>query len=196
VKRKLTRALAVLCLLPGACRPQVQPKGTVRSESSDYARLQQRLRRGWNTWDVQSVTTQVLLPQGLAVRVGFLDKHRLTGEGFLPTAFIGKLDPKSEHVFPGPHRFNGSYTELKLTWKGQSFRVQSATESDDLGSGRPSPACWRGTAGGLSIATCRAILCGVVIRTGSRKTWTTIHAVLCRARDMNRGWITLQCMTM
>ena len=30
----------------------------------------QRLARGWNTWDVHSVTTQVLLPEGLAIHVG------------------------------------------------------------------------------------------------------------------------------
>ena len=74
----------------------------------------------------------MLLPEGLAVRVGFLDKTRETGEGFLPTAFVGQLDPKAEHIFPGPHAFDGSYTELTLTWKGRSFRVQSATECGDL----------------------------------------------------------------
>jgi putative isomerase len=128
----ISLALAVVTFLPAICRPQTPPAKTRRHESSEYAELQRRLARGWNTWDVQSVTTQVLLPQGLAVQVGFLDKRRLTGEGFLSTALIGKLDPKAERVFPGPHAFNGSYTELKLTWKGQSFRLQSATESGDL----------------------------------------------------------------
>lgn len=129
---RISFSLAVLYLLPVVCWPQHQPEESLRIESPEYARLQQRLRRGWNTWDVQSVTTQVLLPQGLAVRVGFLDKRRLTGASFLPSAFIGKLDSRSEQVFPGPHAFDGSYTELKLTWKGQSFRVQSATELGDL----------------------------------------------------------------
>jgi putative isomerase len=131
-RSRINFCLAVLHLLPVAAKPQRPPETTQRIESSDYARLQQRLSRGWNTWDVQSVTTQVLLPQGLAVRIGFLDKHRLTGESFLSTALIGKLDPKAEQVFPGPHAFDGSYTELKLTWKGRSFRVQSATDLDDL----------------------------------------------------------------
>lgn len=125
-------SFAGLYLLPIVCKPQIQPLRPPRIESVDYARLQHRLSRGWNTWDVQSVTTQVLLPQGLAVRLGFLDKERLTGEEFLSTALIGKLGAKAEHVFPGPHSFNGSYTELTLSWKGRSFRVQSATESEDL----------------------------------------------------------------
>jgi hypothetical protein len=124
--------LAFLYFLPVVCKPQIQPVKTPRLESNDYARLQRRLGRGWNTWDVQSVTTQVLLPEGLAVRVGFLDRQREVGEVFLSTALIGKLDPNAEHIFPGPHAFDGSYTDLTLTWKGQSFRVQSATDLGNL----------------------------------------------------------------
>ncbi len=73
-----------------------------------------------------------MLPEGLAVRVGFLDKKRLYGESFLSTALIGQQDPNAEKVFPGPHTFDGSYTDLKLTWRGRSFRVQSGTEANDL----------------------------------------------------------------
>jgi hypothetical protein len=42
-------------------------------EHREYNAVQMRLARGWNTWDVHSVTTQVLLPDGLAIRIGF--KH-------------------------------------------------------------------------------------------------------------------------
>lgn len=119
--------LASFLFLPGLCSPQ-----SPRLRSPDYAQLQQRLGRGWNTWDVQSVTTQVLLPEGLVVRLGFLNNSRLTGDSFLATALIGKLDKNAERVFPGPHAFDGSYTDLTLTWKGRSFRVRSATEAGDL----------------------------------------------------------------
>jgi hypothetical protein len=111
---------------------QTQPVKSPRIDSAEYAQVQQRLSRGWNTWDTQSVTTHVLLPEGLAVRVGFLDKSRESDEAFLPTAFIGRLDPNAEMVFPGPHAFDGSYTGLKLSWRGRSFRVQSGHDGEDL----------------------------------------------------------------
>ena len=132
----MSRALIYLSLvafcLPSAVRPQLQPVKTPRLRSPEYSEIQKRLGRGWNTWDVQSVTTHVLLPDGLAVRVGFLDKTRENGEDFLATALIGRLNKNAEQIFPGPHTYDGSYTDLTLTWKGRSFRVQSATDSGDL----------------------------------------------------------------
>lgn len=115
-----------LLVVPAVCKPQA------RLQSPEYAQVQLRLGRGWNTWDTHSVTTHVLLPEGLAVRIGFLDKRRLNGEAFLATAFIGQMDPNAEKVFPGPHAFDGSYTDLTLTWKGRTFRVQSATKAGEL----------------------------------------------------------------
>jgi hypothetical protein len=124
--------LAGLCFIAASGTSRAQATQPARIESPEYARLQQRLGRGWNTWDVQSVTTHVLLPEGLAVRVGFLDKHRLTGDGFLSSALIGRLDSKAEKIMPGPHAFDGSYSDLTLSWKGRSFRLQSATQAGRL----------------------------------------------------------------
>ncbi len=124
----MTRSLLGV-LLVGLCSLSAAPP---RIASLDYSRVQQRLSRGWNTWDVQSVTTHVLLPEGLGVRIGFLDRNRLAGESFLATAFIGQLNPKAEKIFPGAHAFDGSYTDLTLNWKGRSTRVQSATQAGDL----------------------------------------------------------------
>ncbi len=124
--------IAILSFAPIVCRSQLVPPNPPRISSPEYVQLQHRLGRGWNTWDVRSVTTHVLLPEGLAVQVGFLNRTRLTGESFLPTAFIGQLDTRAEQVFPGAHAFDGSYTDLTLTWKGESFRVQSGTDAQDL----------------------------------------------------------------
>jgi hypothetical protein len=66
------------------------------------------------------------------VRLGFIEKTGLNGETFLSGALIGRLDKNAEQVFPGPHTFDGSYTDLTLTWKGRSFRLQSASDGDDL----------------------------------------------------------------
>ena len=89
--------------------------------SAQYQAVQRRLARGWNTWDTNSMTTHVLLPEGLAVHVGF--KHNSTefADGFLEKTSVG-----AGTVFPGAHAWDGSYTDLKVTWKKHAWRVQSA----------------------------------------------------------------------
>ncbi|HEX9201196.1 MAG TPA: trehalase family glycosidase, partial [Acidobacteriaceae bacterium] len=102
------------------------------ARSAEYAKVQERLARGWNTWDVHSVATQVLMPDGLAIHVGL--KHNTTegGDAFLGDALIGRLNKGAEVVTPGPHSWDGSYTELRVEWMGHRWRVQSAHEGDDL----------------------------------------------------------------
>lgn len=92
-----------------------------------YRELQRKLAQGWNTWDVNSMTTYVLLPGGLGVHVGFLNNGNDFGHDFLSATGVGQGT-----VFPGPHSWDGRYTELKVTWKGHEWRVQAAHEDADL----------------------------------------------------------------
>jgi hypothetical protein len=96
-------------------------------ESAEYRQLQQRLAEGWNTWDVNSMTTYVLLPEGLAVHAEFQHNATVFGQELLVRTSVGQGT-----VFPGPHTWDGSYTELKVTWKGHEWRVQSARDGRDL----------------------------------------------------------------
>ena len=100
--------------------------------SSEYRAVQQRLATGWNTWDVNSVTTQVLLPEGLAIHLGLKHNTTESGEAFLGDTLIGRLRPNAERVFPGPHAWNGRYTDLSISWSGHNWRVQSAQDGADL----------------------------------------------------------------
>ena len=100
--------------------------------SARYQQLQQRLSAGWNTWDVHSVTTQVLLPDGLAIHVGVKHNTTLWQDAFLGDALIGRLTPNAEQVFPGPHSWDGSYTDLRLSWKGHDLRLQTAHDGSNL----------------------------------------------------------------
>lgn len=97
------------------------------SSAAAYREVQKRLAQGWNTWDVNSMTTQVLLPEGLAIQIGL--KHNTTegGDAFLRESTVGR-----GQVFPGPHAWDGRYTDLKLLWKGHELRVQSAHDGSDL----------------------------------------------------------------
>lgn len=115
----------LLALGSGVCGQQA-------SRSKEYKALQKRLAAGWNTWDVHSVTTQVLLPAGLAVRLGVQRRSTLNSDGFLGDALIGRQGANDEQVFPGAHAWDGSYTDLQLNWRDVDVRVQSAHIGEDL----------------------------------------------------------------
>lgn len=85
-----------------------------------YEKLQRDLATGWNTWDTRSVLTHVLLPYGAAIDLNLMDKD---GER-INTFRIGG----NPRMFPGPHSYDGYYTETSLEWRGHKLRVQSASE--------------------------------------------------------------------
>jgi putative isomerase len=130
--------IVIACLGSGAAIAspvQSRPVGAneeATPSSKNYRQVQQRLARGWNTWDVNSVATQVLLPDGLAIHIGL--KHNSTefGDQYLEGALIGRQEPGAEQVTPGPHAWDGRYTDLRISWKGHSWRIQSAREGSDL----------------------------------------------------------------
>ena len=100
--------------------------------SPRYAQLQRRLAQGWNTWDVQSVTSHVLLPEGLAIHVGLEHNTTELVDSFLSNPLIGRLARGAEQVTPGPHAWDGSYTDLRITWRHSSLRIQSAHDGEGL----------------------------------------------------------------
>jgi hypothetical protein len=92
--------------------------------------MRTRLAKGWNTWDTRSVLTHVLLPEGFSINLRLVS-HR-SGET-LNEALPGRGDDGAkEHVIPGPHAWDGSYTEVAVEWQGIRIRVQTAAEGDDL----------------------------------------------------------------
>jgi len=100
--------------------------------SPEYEAVQAGLATGWNTWDVHSVAAQVLLPEGFTLRVGLKHNSALNADAFLADALIGRIGKDLETVFPGPHTWNGSYTELRLAWHGHELLLQSAHDGADL----------------------------------------------------------------
>lgn len=105
---------------------------TTEKRSPQYDAVQQRLAKGWNTWDNNSVTTQVLLPDGLAVHVGLEHNTTELVDSYLSDVLIGALAKSAPVVVVGPHTWDGSYTDLTLTWRGDTVRIQSAHTGDDL----------------------------------------------------------------
>jgi putative isomerase len=111
--------------------------GNIRNGScqNDYtgnelAALNTQIAQGWNTWDTRSVLTHVLLPEGFALHLKLKDNQ--SGE-ILEDALIGRgTYGYKEHVTPGPHAYDGSYTELEVEWQDIHIRVQSAAERNEL----------------------------------------------------------------
>ncbi len=96
---------------------------------NSYAELKRRLASGWNTWNTRSVLSHVLLPEGVAINLGF--KHYAGGD-YLKEALIGRRGEHDEKIRPGQRTYDGRYTELRIDWKGTAWTVQSATDGDDL----------------------------------------------------------------
>jgi hypothetical protein len=88
----------------------------------EYDALKQRLASGWNTWNTRSVLSHVLLPQAFALNLAV---KTYSDGNYLHEMLIGR-----EETYPGPHAYDGSYTELRFKWNGVEATVQSAHAGD------------------------------------------------------------------
>jgi len=93
--------------------------------------LRKELATGWNSWNNESVLSQVLLPYGLAINLGF-KQHNWIDEKILMNALIGRKGKEVETVLPGYHAWDGSYSELTIMWQGLEAKVQTAHIKDEL----------------------------------------------------------------
>ena len=94
-----------------------------------YNEMQRKLASGWNTWNTRSVLSHVFLPECFAVNLELNDSR---SNGILKEALIGRRGRDVENVIPGPHSYNGSYTELIVNWKNIEVNVKTAAEGKDL----------------------------------------------------------------
>ena len=82
------------------------------------------------TCDTRSVLSHVLLPECFAINLQLVNHH--SGDT-LKEALIGRSEYGSkEHVIPGPHSYDGSYTELVVEWQDIRVKVQSAAINEEL----------------------------------------------------------------
>lgn len=138
---KPAAACIVLALLLSAAYAQTTPAlvslppdlaGAPAARSTEYSRTQQHLQQGWNTWDTNTIAGEVLLPEGLEIRLGLKHNTTLNADSFLPTMLIGRQGATDEQVKPGPHAYDGSYSSFEVTWAGTKLLVQAAHAGNDL----------------------------------------------------------------
>ena len=93
---------------------------------------------GWNTWNVRSVLSHVLMPDSFAVSLGIKSYH----SGLcLREALIGRDSKKggsgtagpenAERILPGPHAYDGTFTSLELEWDGVEAKIETAVADGD-----------------------------------------------------------------
>lgn len=124
---KLSMLLLSCALLPVYPKAQ-QAKKTAAINS--YAALNTKLARGWNTWDVKSVLSQVNMPDGFGLTLQLI--NRQSGDTLKEAYIASEHFGKKEHVVPVHHAYDGSYTELVLEWKTIRVRVQTASKNNQL----------------------------------------------------------------
>ncbi|HVJ08381.1 MAG TPA: trehalase family glycosidase [Acidisarcina sp.] len=127
----LTKMLGVMLVL--SCMPPVLfgaalPKAYERTE---YLQTKKRLAKGWGTWDSRNILSQVLLPEGISVQIGFKQTTWI-GNEYLDTALIGRTTPNAERIRPGLHALDGSYSEFELHWRDVDARIETAADGGEL----------------------------------------------------------------
>jgi len=91
---------------------------------SEWAAMKARLARGWNTWDTRSVLTHVLLPEGFSISLKLVNGQ--SGDTLDEALPARGDDGAKERVIPGPHAWDGFYTEVTVEWQGLRVAVRSA----------------------------------------------------------------------
>lgn len=97
----------------------------------EYRQLQQRLMKGWHTYNTTSVLSHVLMPQQFELKLG-LKSNAIGSYGYLGDAYISAKVPRGETIEPVAYSADGGYTELLLHWEGTTVRVQSASNNTDI----------------------------------------------------------------
>ncbi len=124
-----TKILLLLLLLISCLENHAQNSVNSDYTGIEYQQLKAELARGWNTWNTKSILSHVLLPE--AISVDFYLKDKSSGK-VLKEALMGRRGKNVESVFPLAHSYDGSYTELIITWSGIKIKVKSCSHAKDI----------------------------------------------------------------
>ncbi len=95
--------------------------------------LQEYLIYGWNTWNNNNLLEQILLPEGLMLKLSFRTNYR----SGIPSTFYDTFISYSQNcsgpeITPIAHTYDGQYTELRIKWKGMTALIQTTSHHDDV----------------------------------------------------------------
>lgn len=119
------RSIGIKSLIAGLLLTIVNPLKS-QTPGEQYTAVQSRLKTGWGTFNNKSLLSHVLLPEGFAMNLG-VKLQQNNGNNYLKEALISCRGLRPEVVTPGYKSFDGSYSELTLSWNGVKFKIESAT---------------------------------------------------------------------
>jgi len=88
--------------------------------------LQHSLAKGWNTWDTYSQVSFTHMPEGITINLALKEYKN---SSIMRNPLLYKAE---QHMTLGAHSDDGSYTDLMLEWETMQFRIQSATDGDNI----------------------------------------------------------------
>ena len=102
-----------------------------QTPQQQYASLQNRLTKGWHTYNHNSVLSYVYMPGNLSFKIS-LKSNNIGLYGYMGDAYVSSKVTRPEKVFPISYSANADYTELLLTYEGAEVIIQSANVDDEL----------------------------------------------------------------
>jgi hypothetical protein len=88
--------------------------------------LQHSLAKGWNTWDTFSQVSFTHMPEGITINLALKEYKN---SSIMRNPLLYKAE---QHMTLGAHSDDGSYTDLLLEWEKMKFRIQTATEGENI----------------------------------------------------------------
>lgn len=107
-------------------------KANTKLQSLQYDTIQNRFKSGWGTYDYKSVFSNVLLPDGLSLKLCFKRRSHVNRDNYLSEAYISSNGQKPEMIKHGLHAYNSSCSVLTCEWQGTTFKVVSAVHESEL----------------------------------------------------------------
>ncbi len=94
----------------------------------DYKELKKKTNRGWNTWNTLNVLSYSHLPEGFTINLCI---REYSDTKVLRESLIGRNGEGDEKIFPGARTYDGSCTQLKVTFHELELDVKTVVENDE-----------------------------------------------------------------
>ena len=98
-------------------------------KTNEYAALQKKMAKGWNTWYNNSVMSHVLLPEGFSINVCVSRSGRK--QYLREITKYSKAMNHPEELNLGLRSDDGTYTSLTMKYLNEEMQVQTATDGLD-----------------------------------------------------------------
>jgi putative isomerase len=104
-----------------------------KQHTSFYEKTKQEVMKGWNTWDTHSALTHAYLPDGYAIRMGFIQRATKDEQALqLVQPNNSYFDKDIVNVRPGYHSGDGKYTCIYVQYHEVDVKIETAAEEDKL----------------------------------------------------------------